>query len=98
MIKILLINSIDHVLIIKLAAIFLKFLISERRHTKFASESKENFEKLQVIKNFNRSFTRCQSIISHKEMLNALEYAADVNKIIFYIKDYNQNLYKRYYF
>ncbi|XP_029039482.1 uncharacterized protein LOC114874408 isoform X1 [Osmia bicornis bicornis] len=56
---------------------YILYHFHERRHTKFASESKEYFEKLQVIKNFNRSFTRCQSIISHKEMFNALEYAAD---------------------
>ncbi|XP_003702134.2 uncharacterized protein LOC100882949 [Megachile rotundata] len=49
----------------------------EYHYKKFISASKQNFTQSQVIKNYNRSFARCQSIISHKEMLNALEYAAN---------------------
>ncbi|XP_076621639.1 uncharacterized protein LOC143342043 [Colletes latitarsis] len=42
-----------------------------------ARESKQNLIGLQEIRNYNRSFIRDRSIISHKEMLNNLEYAAD---------------------
>lgn len=43
------------------------------------NESKYNLLELQKFNTYNRVIARHQSIISHKEMLNALEYATDVN-------------------
>ncbi|CAK9803719.1 hypothetical protein ANTPLA_LOCUS3791 [Anthophora plagiata] len=44
---------------------------------KVTNKSKCNLFELQNMKNYSRLFIRQQSIISHKEMLNTLEYAAD---------------------
>ncbi|XP_053971675.1 uncharacterized protein LOC128872722 isoform X1 [Hylaeus volcanicus] len=46
-------------------------------YKKFMHISKQNSMELQEIRNYKRSSIRHRSIISHKEMLNNLEYAAD---------------------
>ncbi|KZC12118.1 hypothetical protein WN55_03199, partial [Dufourea novaeangliae] len=47
------------------------------RNKRFMRETKHNSIGIQEIRNYNRSFIRNQSIISHKEMFHRLEYAAD---------------------
>ena len=53
--------------------------IADYRYKRIANEPKCNLLELQKFKNYNRLIARHHSIISHKEMIKALEYATDVN-------------------
>ncbi|XP_076248678.1 uncharacterized protein LOC143188355 [Calliopsis andreniformis] len=56
---------------------YMFYSIHEQRFKKLTLETKHNVIGMQDIKNYNRAFIRHRSIISHKEMLRNLEYAAE---------------------
>ncbi|XP_033352721.1 uncharacterized protein LOC117235100 isoform X1 [Bombus vosnesenskii] len=56
---------------------FILNYIHDYRSKRITNESKYDLLELQKFNTYNRVIARHQSIISHKEMLNALEYATD---------------------
>ncbi|CAL7935223.1 unnamed protein product [Xylocopa violacea] len=56
---------------------YILYLIHDYYRKRFRNELKYNLLELQKFKHYNRLLIRHKSIISHKEMLKALEYAAD---------------------
>ncbi|KAK9308674.1 hypothetical protein QLX08_001406 [Tetragonisca angustula] len=56
---------------------YIFYYIHDYRYKRIANEPKCNLLELQKFKNYNRLIARHHSIISHKEMIKALEYATD---------------------